>query len=127
MRKLAIAMAACGLVAGAVGATSAAAPGSFETQIDVIGADKSPGGFMLSGVLESEKKKCRKDREVSAIANANAKRGSVTILDTGTSTENGAWATQIEQKFVGQLKIRVTAKTLSSGDVCKSKSEAVNL
>jgi hypothetical protein len=130
MRKLAVAAAACGLFAAAFGTSSAAAPGSFETQVDVVTANKAPGGFIVAGVLESDKNKCRKDRDVTAISKAGPKRaqhGTTVILDTGTSTDNGGWVSKIEQKFAGQLKINVAAKTLSNGDVCKSKSEPVNL
>jgi hypothetical protein len=131
MRKIAAAVAVCGLAFAGVGATSAAAPSSFDTQIDVLGADSAPTGFIVFGVLESEKKKCRQSRDWKAIAKTNApkraQRGDILILDTGTSSENGGWAFHVEQKFLGQLKLKVAAKTLSSGDLCKGATESINL
>lgn len=132
MKKLALAVTACCLAVAAFSTAGASARGSsFNTEIVVLDAVKSPHGFLLTGVLESDKKKCRSNRDMQMFAKNNpmrgTKRGNIQILDTGTSTDNGAWAFQGEQKFLGQLKVKAFSKTLASGDKCKSETVNVNL
>jgi hypothetical protein len=126
MRKFAIAVAACALVAAAVGTTSAAAPASYDTQVTIITGNKSPGGFILAGVLESEKKKCRAGRDMELFYKVeNAKhRATVIPVDDTSSSDHGAWAFQVEQKTL-DLKIKAFPKTLANGDLCKAETTPV--
>jgi hypothetical protein len=123
MRKFAIAIAACALVAGVVGTTSAAAPQSYDTQIDIIDGAKTPTGFALFGILESEKKKCRSERSMEIFYKVSkAKhRADTVVVDETTSSGNGAWAFQVEQKTL-DLKVKAVSKTLANGDLCKAQT-----
>jgi hypothetical protein len=128
MRKFAIAIAACALIAAAVGTTSAAAPATYETQIDIIDGAKTPTGFALFGILESEKKKCRAERSMEIFYKVpNAKhRADTVVVDETTSSGNGAWGFQVEQKTL-DLKIKAFSKTLGNGDLCKAETTPVVL
>jgi hypothetical protein len=129
MKKIAAAVAVCGLAFAGVGATSAAAPSSFDTQIVEVTANKSPDGALVSGVIESEKNKCESGRDFKMFAklssHKSAKRGDTETLDTGTSSDEGAWAGEITHKFAGTLKLKVTQKTLGNGDICKGATTAL--
>ena len=131
MKKIAIAAAACALALAGVSASSAAAPSSFPTEILVLGANDTPDGFYISGVFESEKGKCESARDFKVFAKVSppkaAEGGSSATLDTGTSSDNGAWAGEITQKVPGQLRVKVTEKKLGNGDVCEAETTVVKL
>jgi hypothetical protein len=126
MRKFAIAVAACALVTAAVGTTSAAAPATYETQIDIIDGAETPTGFVLFGILESEKKKCRAERSMEIFYKVPEMkhRANTVVVDEATSSGNGAWAFQVEQKTLS-LKVKAFSKTLANGDVCKADTDVV--
>jgi hypothetical protein len=97
----------------------------------VLGANSTPDGFYISGVFESEKGRCESARDFKVFVKQtppkSAKRGDTVTLDTGTSSDNGAWAGEITQKVPGQLRVKVTEKKLGNGDVCEAETTVVKL
>jgi hypothetical protein len=131
MRKSASVVAVCCVALSGVAATSAAAPSSFPTEIQVLGANGTDDGFYISGVFESNKAKCESNRDFKVFSKLapmkHAKRGDTVTLDTGTGSDNGAWAGEITQKGGGQLKVKVFEKKLGNGDICEADSTNVKL
>lgn len=127
MRRLFVGTIACGLTMGAFGVSSAAAPQSYETNINQTIATNTETGYVVGGTLDSEKKKCRSNREMSLIQTQGTKRRAPgDVLDTGTSSDNGAWLLQVEVKTF-DVKEKVEKKTLNNGDVCKGASQHILL
>jgi hypothetical protein len=128
MKKLFAGTIACGLTLGALGVSTAAAPQSYETAINQSIAEGSPHGYVVGGTLEvNGKQKCRSNREMSLVQTQETKRRAPgDILDTGTSSDNGAWLMQVEVMTTA-VKIKVEKKTLNSGDVCKGASQHIVL
>jgi hypothetical protein len=121
MRTLTLALAVCALGLAAIGTSSAAAPQHFFTEINHLDSEKTPGGLWIGGVVDSEKSKCRADREMSVIA-TGAPHGS-NVLDEGLVTsKHGGWAFLIEGKIAGSVKVKAQKRVLGNGDICDGQS-----
>ena len=72
---------------------SAAAAERFETEVVIIGGEGGPEGFVIFGVLFSDKEKCVANRQMSLVAEPNAAPRGTTdfVYDTARSSGNGAW------------------------------------
>lgn len=66
---------------------------TFPTEIDQMGATQTsmPGfySYSTSGHLESQKRACLRERTIKLFLRAG---GSKTLIDVGTSSQNGFWA-----------------------------------
>ncbi len=104
-------------------ATSAAAAERFETEIVVVDGSGGPEGFVVFGVLFSDKEKCVANRQMSLVAAPNAApRGTTDLVyDTDRSSGHGAWAFYAQGKAPSDTTpvVVVNKKVLSNGTVCK--------
>ncbi len=103
--------------------TSAAAAERFETEIVIVTGEGGPEGFVVLGVLFSDKEKCVANRQMSLVAEPNAAPRGTTdfVYDTARSSGNGAWAFYAQDKAPGDTTpvIVVNKKVLKNGTVCK--------
>jgi hypothetical protein len=121
MKRISLALVACA-VSLAASVAPASAAGSAETTITLIDAGPSPDGFVLVGVLESETRKCVAKRKMTL--QIPPLSGDPLILDSDTSSGNGAWSFQVFGKPPKATpEITVKKKVLKNGTVCKGAKE----
>jgi hypothetical protein len=125
LMKLATLVVAGMLVFGAFGG-SAGAKGGKEAKTSFVdvgvscGADLPGNKCLYSGVIDSESEKCIKGRKVKMFAFING--GTETkLVDTGTTSENGAFGGLGRSSDVSAAKFKVVKSTVGNL-TCKAKS-----
>jgi hypothetical protein len=114
MKRLIAALVLCAALLVPAGST---ARESYETEIDVVDfSSHGPGNqrTIVSGVLESERAKCEKGRTVKLFLDGG--EGFV-LQDTGTSSEQGAWA--LDAPTVAAIYKVKALRANKGGDVCE--------
>lgn len=125
LMNLAAIVAAGMLVFGGLGG-SAGAKGGKEAKTSFLETGVSCGGdlpgdkCLYSGVIDSESKKCIEGRKVKMFAFING-GADTKLVDTGTTSENGAFAGMGISSDVSAAKFKVSESKV--GDLtCKGKS-----
>ena len=121
------AVVAMGMFVSFGGTAGAQGGGTAKTSFIDTGVNCAPGlpdnKCLYSGVIDSESKKCIQGRKVKMFALVEKSPGEITtkLVDTGTTSKNGAFGGLGRPSDVSAAKFKVT--TSQVGDLtCKGKS-----
>ena len=119
MRKTTAAATMLVALAATVFVPSASAREKFDTEIQVLDAFTFGVDFYIYGVLDSDKTKCVRDREMVVLVDTGTE---TQPRDGGRSSNSGAWALIAEDDDASGISVTVKRERLRNGNVCKKAS-----